>query len=371
MKTTLCFLFWLCVTALLFPGGAVASFRVTVSDCSGQAYRLTNDTEAPLREGQTLVLGDTVRTGPDGKVVLCLEDGSAVELFADSALTLDETMSHWGEECGFSLNQLFGTLIARIKSLRGDDLVVTPSLSLGIRGTRFLVSVADDGASVVSVDSGTVSASTADAPDVGADIPVSVGQEVLALQPGKLLVPRPVSIATPEQATAFREQRLRAFLPVLPEKISELDDKMDALLVDLGILRSGILQQLELLGDSRRRARQSMGREARGEALRDLRRDSEQVRIQLRRFWLGAMRGKGIFRRARRLETLLPRYAEQTGATTLDLQKQLTAFLERRGAVRQEITAMAQEIRDAWRPFRQLFSTMGPRSGNRQHPRRN
>ncbi len=368
MKTTLCFLFWLCVTALLFPGDAAASFRGTVSDCSGQVFRLTGDTEAPIRDGQTLDLGDTLLTGPDGKVVLRFEDGSTVELFADSALTLDETMSHWGEEPGFSLNQLFGTLIAQIKGLRGDDLVVTPSLSLGIRGTRFLVSVADDGASVVSVDSGTVSASTADALDVGADIPVTLGQEVLVLQPGILLAPRPVSIATPEHAVAFREQRLHAFLPVLPERIGELDGKVDTLLANLDILRSGILQQLELLGDSRRRVRQSMGREARREALRELRRDSEQVRIEFRRFWLGAMRGKGIFRRARRLETLLPRYAEQTGATTLDLQKQLAAFLERRDAVRQEITAMAQEIRDAWRPFRQLFSTMGPGPGNRQLP---
>lgn len=366
MKSTLCFFLWLCVSALLFLGSAAADVRITVRSSTGQVFRLTDDTSSPIHEGQTLRLGDTVRTGPDGSVVLGFEDGSTVELSADSALTLDETMSHWDGDPGFSLSQLFGTLIAQIKSLRGDDLVVTPSLALGIRGTRFLVSVADDGASVASVESGTVLASTAGAPGIGMEIPITIGQEVLALEHAARLTPGPVNIGTPEAAVAFREQRLSAFLPEFPETIGELDGKMDTLLSVLRGLRSDILQQLELLRDARLRVVRGVNREARREALRELRQDSEQVMIQLRRFRLGAMRGKGIFQRARRLETLLPLYETQTSLPTRHLQEQLGTFLDRRHEVRREILSMGQELREAWQPFRQLFDTTRARPGNRQ-----
>ena len=352
---------FLLIGLLAFASGAMAAPLVaTVDQLSGQVLRLIDDHESPLRKGDALNLGEGVRTGPDGSVLLRFQDGSTVELSSDSAVELDESMVSTEEESGFSLNQLFGTLIAFVKSLRGDDLVVTPTMSLGIRGTRFMVTVADDGVSAVSVQKGVVATTSKTISSTGGSSVLTQGQEVVAHTPGQQLTPRPARITTQADAEAFRQEQLQSLLPILPEKIAELNAALDDTLVRMRRLQKGILRELERLKPDRIRAQQLLGPKRAKEVRQRLRQESQHVRLQLRGYKLGALRCKGMFRRAKRYMELMPLYQKRAPTLGGELEMRLSALWQKRMEVREEIKAMGMELREAWRPFKAL----------RKHPKK-
>lgn len=336
------------VSLLLSAAPAAAAAVATVTAVSGQASR----NGAPLLQGQELGMGDTVTTGAQGCVQLRFADGSTVDVYPDSALQIEESLGaglEAEEASPFSVSQLFGVLQAFVSRLRGDELVVTPTLSLGIRGTRFIVSVADDGTSLASVQQGAVTATSVSPARAGHEVRLEQGQQVTVPEQAAPLRLEPANVDTPEAGMEFRRRRLELLLPRMPEAAGRLQAQLERLVPELEGLRTAILEEAERLRSLRSAASRLGMRQQRREAGRQLVQESLRLRILARRFRIGATRGKGLFRRAARLRELVPAYVEATGATRAEagrVEAVLDSILEQREATRTRILKMVDEVRE-------------------------
>lgn len=98
--------------------------------------------------GLALRLGDTVRTGLDGRVGLTLLDNTVMSLGPNAELVLDEYVFRPGDsQLGLGVRLLRGTLqfiSGAIAKLRPEAVKVrTLTGTIGVRGTRFVVRAED------------------------------------------------------------------------------------------------------------------------------------------------------------------------------------------------------------------------------------
>ncbi len=116
----------------------------------------------PLAKGARLVSGETVRTGPDGRVQLRFDDGAMVSLQPRSEFRLDNYNYNGkpdGEERGF-----FSLLKGGLRTLSGligranhDHYKVTTAVAtIGIRGTEYTISYIDPETISVGTGEGAV-----------------------------------------------------------------------------------------------------------------------------------------------------------------------------------------------------------------------
>jgi len=118
----------------------VAKGQVTVQR-GGQAL--------PATPGTRLVTGDELRTGADGSVGVTMSDNSILSAGPNSRLALDryafDTTTHQGR---FDTSLKQGTLAVisgKIAKQSPEAMTVrTPAAILGVRGTEFVVSAADE-----------------------------------------------------------------------------------------------------------------------------------------------------------------------------------------------------------------------------------
>ena len=116
------------------------------------------ETEEALLQGAEISSGDVIKTGSDGKVVLFLPDGSELELQVDTLVKLEELL----EAASIKIRLLAGKIWLHVKSiaeaLRARDgfEVATPIGHTGVRGTEFMVEVAEDGTTTLVVIEGLV-----------------------------------------------------------------------------------------------------------------------------------------------------------------------------------------------------------------------
>ena len=148
---------------LLGPSPAEASFT-TLSVVSGTVEVRENDAKdfRPAVDGETLNVGDTVRTGPDARAVITFFEGSTVEMEPETELTMEKLEGQ--EEGGFltRLRQSAGVTWHRVVDFvdpRSRYEVNTPAAAVAVRGTVFQVQVEPDGTTTVGTFKGQVAVS--------------------------------------------------------------------------------------------------------------------------------------------------------------------------------------------------------------------
>ena len=144
----------LCILwVLIYCSTAVASSAApvvgTIKTLTGSVSIVRHQNVLPVKIGDRILEGDTLRTGTDGSLGTILKDDTFISLGPNSELVISEFL-FVPAEGKFSIitRMLKGTaaylsgVIAKIspQSVRFE----TPVASVGIRGTKFLVNVTDD-----------------------------------------------------------------------------------------------------------------------------------------------------------------------------------------------------------------------------------
>lgn len=140
--------------ALLLALGSPAAAQLPsetigyVKVARGDAVVANGASVVPARPGTPLYVGSVVRTGADGSVGLTLKDNTLLSAGPRSELVVDEfRFAPAADSLGLTARILRGTVevvSGMIAKLRPESVVVrTPSGTLGVRGTRFLVKVDD------------------------------------------------------------------------------------------------------------------------------------------------------------------------------------------------------------------------------------
>ncbi|MDO4637155.1 MAG: FecR family protein, partial [Lautropia sp.] len=122
----------------------LASGHVHIIDTETEATEHRDGSPAgrPAQTGDWLRAGQLVATGPNGRAQIRFRDGALISLQPDSRFRIDQYVYEQGRQRGF-YTLLEGTLRA-ISGLIGktnpDDFRLdTPTATIGIRGTEFLV----------------------------------------------------------------------------------------------------------------------------------------------------------------------------------------------------------------------------------------
>lgn len=114
----------------------------TVAELEGRAevQRAGESTWGPLAVGDGILLGDQVRTLPDGRVRLVLREDSALTLAPSSQLAITEQVLAPATVSRFQL--LLGTIKAAVTERYAEPQarfeVETPTAIAGVRGTSFI-----------------------------------------------------------------------------------------------------------------------------------------------------------------------------------------------------------------------------------------
>ncbi len=117
-----------------------------VKTLTGSAVITHAGTQVPAAVGRPLAEGDTVKTGPDGRLGITLKDGTRLSLGANTELRIDS----------FAFSPEQGRLALAVKLLRGVAAYIsgriaelapgtvkieTPTSVIGVRGTHLLIGV--------------------------------------------------------------------------------------------------------------------------------------------------------------------------------------------------------------------------------------
>lgn len=121
-----------------------------VMKASGEAFVVTDGVAQPATVGMPLQVGSSLRTGPAGTLGVTFEDSTLMSFGPNSELKVDEYLYEPAKgELKLNANISRGTLnyisgvIAKLKPEAVE--VHTPTGTIGVRGTHFLVKVAEAG----------------------------------------------------------------------------------------------------------------------------------------------------------------------------------------------------------------------------------
>lgn len=141
----------LLLPSLLTPPRAAAADETigSIKNVSGPSAVVVRDGQRlPALPGFKLHAGDTLETAPDGTLGVILRDDSLVSLGPSSRLAIDAFVFVPAErKLGLTARLLRGTM-AYVSGLIGrlapeSTTFVTPVATIGVRGTRFAVKVAE------------------------------------------------------------------------------------------------------------------------------------------------------------------------------------------------------------------------------------
>ncbi|MCB0027658.1 MAG: FecR domain-containing protein, partial [Anaerolineales bacterium] len=168
------------IAALLFNGLGRGNTAVALNEATGlvEIAAIDEATWQPLTSASDLGAGQQIRTGSDGHAVLEFVDGSTITLEADSSLAINTLESDGNQLTEVSLTQQKGVSRHDVMPQNGGYdhyLLNTPAGQISVRGTRFNVNVANNGATHVQVDSGQVEMS-----GQGRTVPIMLGEATLA-----------------------------------------------------------------------------------------------------------------------------------------------------------------------------------------------
>ncbi|WP_211166041.1 FecR family protein [Azoarcus sp. TTM-91] len=142
----------LCLAAMLAFGlsaHAEDNARIGyVKTLSGDANIVSGETTSAARVGSALKLGDRIITGANASLGLILKDNTVLSLGPDTEISVDDYLYAPAREAlRLDARILRGTLhyiSGVIAKLKPEAVTVrTPTGTIGVRGTRFVVKVAD------------------------------------------------------------------------------------------------------------------------------------------------------------------------------------------------------------------------------------
>lgn len=127
----------------------------------------------PIRSETIINVGDRIRTDDQGQArITFFADGTAIELDPASEVIIQEFAGN-DQRFNLSLEVVGGIVKQQVNALTDDAStyeVITPGMSMAVRGTDFWVRVEDDGRSALLTRTGNVAAS-----DEGDESPVAAG----------------------------------------------------------------------------------------------------------------------------------------------------------------------------------------------------
>jgi len=139
---------------------AATGAKISALDGTAQVARVkTPNSWAPIKKGDEIAQGDTVKTGAKSRVELALTDGSVLRLGPDSKLALQSFVPTEDPNQRKSSFKLWvGRAWAKVAKAAGAGQfeVETRSAVAGVRGTTFRVNAETDSSTVVRVYAGAV-----------------------------------------------------------------------------------------------------------------------------------------------------------------------------------------------------------------------
>lgn len=308
----------------------------------------------PLHQGESLRPGQYVSVGPGASTVLAIHDESTAELHENTVIALNDLLPQEQSSVSFSLYT--GIMLVEAVNIRGSDLVVTPTLSTGIRGTKFSVVVADDGSTVVVVEEGEVSAQTDGGGEETSEVCLAPGQEVRADTAGAQLTPHEATMISAEQWDAFRSERRARLLDDPALAAENLEQSIDQQIERLEWLQTLPLDRAEVLRRLSERLQELApgSEQERARVIMEAHMETARAMGLVRRFRAQRMRLESIFVRAERLAQAM----EDSGAES-ESQARARAAIERisgrRAEVDAQVSAIAQRFQESVTPLQQHF----------------
>lgn len=117
------------------------------------------DTWHQVTEGTTLQPGDTIKTGSNSKAEITFFDGSTIELETSTEIAVSELGINDTGSTTIRLTQLLGNTISRVKKLTDSASryeIETPAAIAAVRGSTMVVTVGNDGKTVVANEHGDI-----------------------------------------------------------------------------------------------------------------------------------------------------------------------------------------------------------------------
>lgn len=150
----------LTIAAIMFgaAGSADASSIGTITEVVNQAFRTPpGASEVPAKAEDSLVADEALRTEKDSTISVLFVDGSELSLEGGSEVLLSDYVIDTGTAASSGVIELQQGLFHYDSNGTADSGIVlqTPIATIGIRGTEFLVTVAD-GATIVDIVDGEV-----------------------------------------------------------------------------------------------------------------------------------------------------------------------------------------------------------------------
>ena len=331
--------------------------KAVVVSFSGQAeYLDAGDQSHALSRGLFLTSGQAVVTGDDGYVLLSLDDGSRIEVFGNSRVMVNEL---WAEEesQGFSLSLLLGHIHLKLKKILAPDMVVTPTMVAGVRGTEFSATVADDGATVISVADGTVNVATPEDGDRFKSTDLIAGQEVELDEPGKTPEARSRKIDSPQAAQTFIKDRFRQMAPHLPEITARMNQGLEKGLKKLTGLTEAIEKKsAHIMALAQKLKSGRINRKQANDLRTELKREVGQFWLLGRAFKTGIARTRGQFGRLDRLARIRPRLDGQLPPEKLaELDRNLKQAMSQKDDFRAQTRSLFQRVSKAVEPIMEMM----------------
>ena len=131
------------------PANAAPPAVGQIKVLEGTAHVLRNDTRLAAKVGDSLFEHDSIETAGDGRIGITFADQTLFSAGPDTLFSLDRIR--------FDSSTVKGSLLAKMKrgtlAVKAGEVtksgpeamrIETPSAVLGVRGTRFVVRVADD-----------------------------------------------------------------------------------------------------------------------------------------------------------------------------------------------------------------------------------
>ncbi|GAC1490908.1 MAG: hypothetical protein NVS1B1_08430 [Candidatus Limnocylindrales bacterium] len=152
------------LTGVLTPTAqrTAAGASTTLTIISGTVgVRSTGHDFGTAADGAILVVGDTVRTGPDGRAVLTYFEGTTVEIEPSSEITIDAASATSDGSTVLLMTQNIGRtwhVVTHLLSGNSKYEVRTPASTASVRGTQFEVAVTSE-ATTVTTSQGRVATS--------------------------------------------------------------------------------------------------------------------------------------------------------------------------------------------------------------------
>ena len=129
-----------------FSAASPSSVVGTLRKVSGTAAVVRQDQLLPAKAGMEIQANDLLRTGSDGSIGVVFQDDTVLSLGPGSELVIDEFVYAPREgKLSLVLRMMKGTAVylsGLIAKLAPESVqFVTPSASIGVRGTKFAVKV--------------------------------------------------------------------------------------------------------------------------------------------------------------------------------------------------------------------------------------